>query len=283
MPSLQTTETPLEAARRPRRNRRPRILVAAEPRYLAQRQPAGLAAALVRTGHPAAFLAAEHVHSVTNVDLLVARGRSPALLDLLSRAEALGVPTLNRRAAVEAVLDKGAMARALAAAGLPTPPSHVGPIAGIAAWAASRMFPLVVKPVRGDNARDVRVLRTRQELDDLRWPEPVALAQPFVPGDGWDLKLYVAGERVWAVRKPSPIGTAPDGAPRPVPAGEALRSLALRCGRLFGLDLYGVDCIAGPEGPVVIEVNDFPNYSGLPGADAALAALCLARATRRRS
>jgi glutathione synthase/RimK-type ligase-like ATP-grasp enzyme len=40
---------------------------------------------------------------------------------------------------------------------------------------------------------------------------------------------------------------------------------------LFGLELYGVDCIETPNGPVVIEVNDFPNYSGVPGSDQLLA------------
>jgi glutathione synthase/RimK-type ligase-like ATP-grasp enzyme len=38
-----------------------------------------------------------------------------------------------------------------------------------------------------------------------------------------------------------------------------------------------VDCVETPAGPVVIEVNDFPNYTGVPGADDALARLVLAR------
>jgi glutathione synthase/RimK-type ligase-like ATP-grasp enzyme len=47
--------------------------------------------------------------------------------------------------------------------------------------------------------------------------------------------------------------------------------LALRCGRLFGLELFGVDCVEGPGGPLVIEVNEFPNYTGVPRADELLA------------
>ncbi|MEK6655794.1 MAG: hypothetical protein AABY92_11690, partial [Thermodesulfobacteriota bacterium] len=50
-----------------------------------------------------------------------------------------------------------------------------------------------------------------------------------------------------------------------------LKDLGRRLGRLFGLELYGVDCIESPDGPSVIEVNEFPNYTGVPDADRRLA------------
>ena len=52
--------------------------------------------------------------------------------------------------------------------------------------------------------------------------------------------------------------------------------LARRCGKLFGLELYGVDCLQTDAGTVVIEVNEFPNYTGVPGADEKLADYVLA-------
>jgi ribosomal protein S6--L-glutamate ligase len=61
---------------------------------------------------------------------------------------------------------------------------------------------------------------------------------------------------------------------------DELRELALRCGELFGLELFGVDCLVTATGPVVIEVNEFPNYTGVPDADAALADHVVAAATR---
>jgi ribosomal protein S6--L-glutamate ligase len=57
----------------------------------------------------------------------------------------------------------------------------------------------------------------------------------------------------------------------------SLRQLALDCAALFGLELFGVDCVVTGGGPVVIEVNDFPNYTGVPDADEALADHVLAR------
>ena len=45
-----------------------------------------------------------------------------------------------------------------------------------------------------------------------------------------------------------------------------LVELARRCGRAFGLTLYGLDLIEGPDGPVIVDVNYFPGYRGVPGA-----------------
>jgi ribosomal protein S6--L-glutamate ligase len=267
-----------------RRWTRPLIGIAAEPRYLAQRQPAGLVAALTRAGHPLVFLDPESATplSLRGLDVVVARGRSEALLDLLGRAEAAGIATVNSRAAVAAVLDKAEMARALAGAGIPSPATRVGALDAIARASRTEDFPMVVKPIFGDNARGVRVVSSPDELARLPWSEPLALAQPLVPSDGDDLKLYVAGPAVWAVKKPSPIAHR-GGPARLVPATPALEALAHRCGRLFGLELFGVDCIETPRGPVVIEVNDFPNYTGIDGVDEQLARHVVGRATASRA
>jgi ribosomal protein S6--L-glutamate ligase len=264
---------------------RPLIGIAAEARYLDQRQPAGLIAALMRAGHALVFLDPESAApaSLRDLEILVARGRSEALLDLLGHAEAAGVATVNPRAAVAAVLDKAEMARALAAAGIPSPATRVGALDAIARASRPEDFPMVVKPIFGDNARGVRVVSSRDELARLPWSEPLALAQPFIPSDGDDLKLYVAGAAVWAVKKPSPISHRGAGPARLVPSTPALHALAHRCGRLFGLELFGVDCIETPRGPVVIEVNDFPNYTGIDGVDEQLARHVIGRAAARRT
>jgi ribosomal protein S6--L-glutamate ligase len=267
-------------SKKTRRDPRLRIGIAAERRYLDQLQPAGLAAALELAGHAATLLDPEDVDtdSLLDIDLLVARGRSPAMLDLLDTAESLGIPTVNRRSAIAAVLNKVSMALALEAAGVPTPTTRFGNPLALAEASRSSDFPMVVKPVFGDNARGVRVVRTRAELVASRFDEPVALAQPLIASDGFDLKLYVAGEHVYAARKPSPIASGPAAPAHPVETTPALRDLALRCGSLFGLELFGVDCIATQHGPVVIEVNDFPNYSAIERADECLARYVVARA-----
>jgi len=256
----------------------PRIGIASEPRYFAHRQPAALGLALLARGIEAEFFDPCDSAPLPDLDLLVVRGRSPEILDLLERAEARGIRCVNRRSAIAAVVDKSAMAQTLTAAGIPTPRTRVGTFAAIARESRPEDFPMVMKPVFGDNGRDVRIIERREDLLSVRWSEPSVLAQPWLRSDGFDLKLYVAGEEVRAVKKPSPLSTALCAPAKPVPLTPALRQLALRCGAVFGLDLYGVDCIETPEGPVVIEVNDFPNYSGLEGVDDPLARFVAYRA-----
>ena len=56
-----------------------------------------------------------------------------------------------------------------------------------------------------------------------------------------------------------------------------LRDIALTCGRAGGLDLWGVDVAMTKDGPHVIEVNDFPTYSGIPEAGGLIAEHTLTR------
>jgi ribosomal protein S6--L-glutamate ligase len=260
-------------------------LVLSEERYLRQRQPAGVVAALGRRGVEVSVVDPDAlVHDlrdrpwIAGAAVVLARGRSPSLLTALAVAERFGVSTINRAAAVAAVRDKAAMAAALVAAGIPTPDTWVGRPAELSGAIRPASYPLVLKPVFGDNGTGVRLVGEPRELLSAPWPQDVALAQRYVPNGGMDAKVYAVGPRRWAVRVPSPVFGGPGGAadPEPVPVTPALADLADRCGRLFGLDLFGVDCLMTPGGPVAVEVNDFPNYRGVPDADEALAAYVVA-------
>jgi ribosomal protein S6--L-glutamate ligase len=280
-----------------------RIGVLAERRYFTHAQPGGMIAALQARGHRVELIDPEatsyHLGDerwLTGLDLIAARGRSWGLLCLLSWAEALGIPTVNRRGAIAAVHNKAEMAVALASARVPTPVTLLGHAPSAARRVAGWQYPLVLKPLFGDNGQGLKLVNSAEEMQGLRWAEPFALAQQFVPGRGTDLKLYAIGDEVWAVRKPSPFtpgGPRPlDTRPEPPPPAELLavspawQELARRCGKLFGLELYGLDCIETPDGPLVIEVNEFPNYTGVPHADERLADYIISRApgaTARRT
>lgn len=251
--------------------------VLVERRYLEQAQPRGLLRALRDAGHRVTvsdpqdgLLDLAESRWLEGVDLIVARGRSTDLLARLAVAEAAGVGTLNPRRAIESVLDKAHMAARLHAAGIATPRTWIGTIAQVRRHLPATAFPLVLKPVFGDNCRGIAVVKTAAALDAVAWNEPCVIAQQLLPGNGFDIKLYAIGERVWAIRKPSPLHGA-TGTATPLPLQPAWRALALRCGSLFGLELFGIDCIEADGVLHVIEVNDFPNYSGVPEADLLLA------------
>ena len=115
-----------------------------------------------------------------------------------------------------------------------------------------------------------RYRRTGWSLAGVPEPERPVLVQQFVPNDGMDLKLYVVRSEVFGVRKPSPL-LRERGPGERCAVNESVRKIALRCGELFNLSLYGVDLVEGPDGPVVVDVNYFPSYRTIPGAAALIA------------
>ena len=139
-------------------------------------------------------------------------------------------------------------------------------------------FPLLLKPTYGDNSQGLRLIRRRDDLWDVHWPEQLVVAQRYLPNDGFDLKFYVCGDRVFATRKPSPFNGDRSAVAQPFKPEAALVDLALRCGRVFGLDVYGVDTVETADGVAVLEVNEFPNFTAVAGAACTIADYILARA-----
>jgi len=255
----------------------PRVGLVVEQRYLSQLQPSGLAAALTARGCGVVTVDPDELSfevrrdgGLEELDVVVARGRSTALFSLLAWAEHRGLPTINRRQAVAAVYNKVEMALALASDGVAIPRTWIGAPKTLAGRVPRETYPLILKPAFGDNCRGLREVESPAELDRVDWPEPTALVQRYVPSGGVDLKLYGIGERVWAVRKPSPLGES-NASAEPARLTPAMAAIARRCSRLFGLELYGVDCVETDQGPVVIEVNEFPNYTGVADANERLA------------
>jgi ribosomal protein S6--L-glutamate ligase len=256
----------------------PRLWVLTDSTALRERMPAALIGALEARRVAPQLLVADRApaswRGLRAGDLVVARTRHPCGLALLQAADLHGARTFQSHAAVRAVRNKAQATLALARAGVPVPETVV---AYAPEQAAQLGFPLVVKPVFGRGARGVMVVHGRCELDRVPWDGTPLLAQTYVATGAVDLQLCVAGECVWARRRPSPL-VAPGAAGRPVAVTSALRRLALACSRRFGLVLAGIDVLETADGPVIVDVDEFPDYTGIdeaPGviADAVLAEL----------
>jgi ribosomal protein S6--L-glutamate ligase len=197
-------------------------------------------------------------------DLYLLKSHTELSLSVAGVLASRGARLLNPYPSCLATQDKIVAARRLSAAGVPAPRTWVtGDLSLLRPLVEER--PLVLKPHRGHRGIGVAVVRTPAELAALPPPETPLLVQEFVDGDGEDLKVYVVGEQVFAVRKPfSPMSFTRPG--RPAPVGSELRELALACGRALGLGLYGLDLVVSTTGPFVVDVNTFPGYKGVPGA-----------------
>jgi ribosomal protein S6--L-glutamate ligase len=92
------------------------------------------------------------------------------------------------------------------------------------------------------------------------------LAQQYIENRGFDIKLYVAGTEVFAIAKRSPLHPEVRVEKRLIPLSMELRNLAILVGKLFGLDIYGLDIVETRDGPMVVDINDFPSFGQVPNA-----------------
>ncbi len=202
-------------------------------------------------------------------DLYLLKSHTEMSLSLAGILHQQGAWLLNPYPSCIATQDKIMAARRLWAMGVPTPRSWVtGDLALLRPLIEER--PLIIKPYRGHRGAGVRLVRNAAELAALPPFDDLMLIQEYIAGTGEDLKVYVIGEEVFAVRKEfSPTSFTRAG--RPVPVSAEVRDIALRCGRAFGLGLYGLDIIESPTGPVVVDLNYFPGYKGVPNAASLIA------------
>ncbi|WP_181010032.1 ATP-grasp domain-containing protein [Ornithinimicrobium sufpigmenti] len=214
-----------------------------------------------------------------DVDLVVHRGLSGADEDLLSTLDAMGAPLCNPWSGSTHLRDRAALHDALVRAGVPSPQGVVH-----ATWAEvlaeeSRRR-VVVKAVAGPG-------RGRGVLASPLPPDPRMdgpyLVEELIEHDGVDRKLYVAGEYISGLLKPSTLTRGHTTAGTPFTVDSELDRLARRTLQHLDLHLAGVDVVIGPDGPVVVDVNAFPGYRGVAGAAPAVAAHLVAHVDRLRS
>lgn len=214
---------------------------------------------------------APDVDLVPEHDLYVLKARGPLAVSIATVLHRGGARVLNNPIACRALLDKIVVTATMRHAGIPTP--HTWAAAEPSALqteAFAARLPLILKPFDGIHSRDLQLVEDRETLSSLRaWSGPM-LVQEYVEGSRWRLKIHVVGERVFATRKRFSLGGDPEDG-TPVDPGEEIASIARRCGRLFGLVLYGLDVLISRRGPVVVDLNSFPGYAGVHEAPQALA------------
>ena len=202
-------------------------------------------------------------------------------LSILEAAEAVGLPTINNSRSIRLVRDKAVAAAFAHKHGLPVPRTYFVAHPTLLAQIPEAEYPIVVKPSNGSYCRDIYRLHSPTELATLKIAEnngQFFLAQQYIENTGFDIKLYVTGEEVRAVVKKSPLHSmVKEG---PIPVTPALKKLAVRVGRLFGLDIFGLDVVETSNGLVLLDINDFPSFGMIPRSVATISEYILHAAKR---
>ncbi|WP_202863055.1 ATP-grasp domain-containing protein [Ornithinimicrobium murale] len=197
---------------------------------------------------------------VSSADLVVHRGLDPCAMLLVADLDHAGKAVLNPYAGVLGLVDRATTLRSLE--GLPVPSTTV-----VQTWrevaAATGQRRCVVKSASGPGRGAAIVVGTAEELRTDRGLQPPFLVQDYVVAGEVDHKLYLVGDTVRGLLKPSPlaVGHTTSGAaftPDPV-----LVALARQARARLGLDFLGVDVLVSEQGPMIVDVNDFPSYRGV--------------------
>jgi ribosomal protein S6--L-glutamate ligase len=210
-------------------------------------------------------------------DLYILKSGTELALSVAGALHALGAATLNPYPTVAMMRNKIIVTRMLMEAGLPTPETYVA-----SDPSEFRPFldagPLILKPYRGSRGAGIRIVRKPSELDDV--PNGLMLAQRYHAPDGPDCKIYCVGGELFGVRRIWPIQKYEDKLGQPFELSAELRDIALRCGRVFGIDLYGLDTVVSDGRPYVVDVQKFGSYMGVPDAPGVLADYLVTAARR---
>jgi len=188
-------------------------------------------------------------------DACLSMARRQSSLLALQKAQLRGLHVLNRPNAVQiTVQSRSSTLEMLQAAGIPVVPF----------WSyepsADEMFqcepelqtllPGWVKAMhpRGVTAGDVSRVATPLEAD-CRVLEMAAQGYTDIIVtrhlEGPLLKTYVVADAHWSVGADEPSGIA---------------EIAAKVRRTLGLDIFGIDFILTSDGPLIIDVNDFPSF-----------------------
>ena len=259
-----------------------------EKKYVDKPMPMVVADQLRQWGHqidviqPYAAITSLTELSLTSYDAYVLKTVSDGPgLTILEAAEAVGIPTINNSRAIRLIRDKAVAVAFAQAKGLPVPQTYFVGHPRALKEVPHEAYPIVVKPSNGTAMQDIHLVHTPEELPHLKLdPSCFYLAMRYVENTGYDIKLYVTGQEVHAMTKSSPLhGPALE---QEIPVTREMLTLARRVGQVYGLDLYGVDVLETPQGLMLVDINDFPSFYGVPRKVVCIAEYILHAAYRAR-
>ncbi|MEM7476715.1 MAG: RimK family alpha-L-glutamate ligase [Planctomycetota bacterium] len=203
-------------------------------------------------------------------------------MDCLQVAQDTGVRVLNSPRCLEVSIDKWLTLHRLQQAGLAVPPTLACQTRDQAFEAWEKLGrDVVVKPLFGGEGRGI----VRVENTDMAWRvfstlhqlDSVLYLQKYLPNFGYDIRVLILGDRLFAVKRHSPKGIwktniSQGACPEPHALSPTERELALKAAEAVAQDdssfrFLGVDLMPTQDNQIqVLEVNAVPGWHGLAGA-----------------
>lgn len=212
-------------------------------------------------------------------DLYLLKSHAPQALAVAQVLEQAGKRVVNSYASSLTCQDRMLLTEHMQAAHLPWPHTWYTPtlaealhdpnISSLLSW------PVIIKSRYSHRGDLVSKVDTHAQLQALlaQWGQEPIVFQEFSASDGWDIKLWVIDQHVFAARRRTPLETNASAQDFPISEDELppeWKRLALAVGHALKMPLYGVDLLLTAKGPIIVDVNAFPGFRGVPGASEAL-------------
>ncbi len=204
----------------------------------------------VRTLTESEALAEEKQYQLA--DLYLLKSHAPQALAVAHVLEQKGALVINSWAASVACQDRVLMAQRMREANLPWPFtrsfSTLGSLLADREMLAGLPFPQIIKSYyshRGDLVEKVDSIDQLKTLAPEWSQEPIVL-QEFAAGDGWDVKMWVIDQQIFAARRRTPLEPNASKEDYPISPEELPPSwahIANEIGRVFNMRLYGIDLL----------------------------------------
>ncbi len=215
-------------------------------------------------------------------DLYLLKSHAPQALDIAYYLEQRGARVVNNWAATVACQDRVLMTQRMNEVGLPWPHTwsfpSLGELLGQNELLSTLPFPLVIKSRYSHRYDLVDTVHNAGDLQALasQWSQESVILQEFMANDGWDTKLWVIDQQIFAAHRRTPLDPNASKENSPLTAEELLDAwvrITREIGRVFNLRLYGVDMLVTEHGPIIVDVNSFPGFRGVQGAEGAIVTL----------
>jgi ribosomal protein S6--L-glutamate ligase len=203
-------------------------------------------------------------------DLYVLKSGTEVALSLAGALHSVGATILNPYSVAATLRDKITATRVLQEAGVPVPDTYVSSYPKLFAPLLDA-GPLVLKPYRGSQGRGVHVVFDVDDLADSIGDGSPVFAQRYHKPQGEDRKIYCIGGQLFGVLRVWPPKSYEEKIGKPFTITPELRDIALRSGRAFGIDLFGLDVVISNGKPYVVDIQAFPGFKGVPDAALRLA------------
>lgn len=205
-------------------------------------------------------------------DGICTMSRNPTALSLLSCMELRGISCVNTVSSIRKSLDRASTLATLRQHRIQVPETSVHR----RSFSALKL-PVILKNTVSTGVRGRRTIIIRSTRDITRYSALLRnglwisqkLVQEIVLS-----KVYVIKDDVIAVKKEGVLGPKPvigDG----VELDRGSIDMCILCGSLIGLDIFNVELLSDRNDTYVIDVNDFPSFSGFSKASTKISSYLL--------